>query len=114
MSADVIEAQTLFKQAWPSTRFGGSVQLMIKEAYRYMSPRLDKPLTYRRVETIWHGTARRIDGEEKDVLRQAVREEHIREQAELRARLAVLDAQLASVDEEVSRRSLAKVGTQTR
>jgi hypothetical protein len=100
MSTDVIEAQTLFKQAWPEKRFGFSVKAMITEAYRFMSPKLEKTLTYRRVETIWQGTARRIDGEEKDVLRLAVLQEHRREQAEIRARLAWLDERLAVVDPE--------------
>ncbi len=50
----------------------------------------------RRVRSIWEGTARRIDGEEKDALRRAKLEEARREQQLLRARLAELDAALAA------------------
>ena len=112
--SDVAEAQALFKQAWPESKFGFSVKVMIAEAYRFMSPRLEKRLTYRRVETIWQGTARRIDGEEKDVLRLAVLEEHRREQREIRARLAYLDARLASVDEEFHGPTLEAMREQAR
>lgn len=112
MSSDVAEAQALFKQAWPETKFGFSVKVMITEAFRYMSPRLEKKLTYRRVETIWQGTARRIDGEEKDVLRQAVKEEHAREIRELRARLAYLDERLAASDEEFHQPTLEALRSQ--
>lgn len=100
MNTDVIEAQSLFKQAWPLGRYDGSVQRVIQEAYRFLSPKLDKTLTYRRVETIWQGKARRIDGEEKDLLRQAVREEHEREIREIRARLAYLAERLSVGDQE--------------
>jgi hypothetical protein len=107
---DVLEAQTLFKEAWPENRFGFSVKAMITEAYRFMSPKLDKKLTYRRLETIWQGTARRIDGEEKDVLRLAVLQEHRREQREIRARLAYLDERLADVDARASGKQVESRG----
>lgn len=95
---DVLEAQSLFKEAFPLRRYG-SVKEMINAAYRSMAPRLSKEFTHRRIETIWQAKARRIDGEEKDALRRAVIEENRREQQELRARLASLDARLAAVDQ---------------
>jgi hypothetical protein len=111
--SDVLEAQALFRQAWPEWRFGGSVKAMITEAYRFMSPKLDKTLTYRRVETIWQAKARRIDGEEKDVLRLAVLQEHRREQAEIRARLAYLDERLANVDADYFGPQMEAIRAQT-
>lgn len=95
---DVLEANQLFQQAFPIRRYG-SVKEMINAAVRFVSPRVGKDFTHRRARSIWEATARRIDGEEKDVLRLAVIEEDRREQREIRARLAALDARLASVDE---------------
>lgn len=102
---DVLEAQALFKDAFPRWRYS-SVKDMINDGYRTLSKRVTKEFTHRRVETIWQGTARRIDGEEKDALRLAAAEEHRREQRELRARLAALDARLATTDPEFHRPSL--------
>ena len=99
---DVFEAQSLFKEAFPLRRYE-SVKDMINAAYRWMSPRVSKDITHRRLETIWQAKARRIDGEEKDALRRAVIEEQRREQKELRARLASLDARLSAVDAGVDR-----------
>jgi len=110
---DVLEAQTLFKDAFPRWRYS-SVKEMINDGYRFLSRQASKDITHRRVETIWQGTARRIDGQEKDALRKAVEverlrrvdaakeaiEEDRREQKQLRARLAALDARLATTDPE--------------
>lgn len=103
---DVLEAQELFKAAFPRWRYS-SVKEMINDGYRVLSRRVSKEFTHRRVETIWQGTARRIDGQEKDALRLAVIEENRREQKDLRARLAALDARLASVDQELPSSALA-------
>lgn len=96
---DVLEAQALFKDAFPRWRYS-SVKDMINDGYRVLSRQVTKEFTHRRVETIWQGTARRIDGEEKDALRLAAVEEHRREQKELRARLAALDERLSTTDPE--------------
>lgn len=95
---DVAQTNILFQQAFPLRRYG-SVKEMINASVRFIAPRVHKDFTHRRARSIWEGTARRIDGEEKDAFRQAVIEEDRREQRELRARLAALDARLAMVDE---------------
>ena len=56
-------------------------------------------MTVRRIRSIWEGTARRIDGEEKDALRLAQIEEARNEYQALRSRLASLEATLAVADE---------------
>ena len=61
----------------------------------------------RRVRSIWEGTARRIDSEEMDALREAVKEEARREQIELRTRLASLDEKIAAFDAATSRQAVA-------
>lgn len=96
--SDVAETHLLFQQAFPLRRYG-SVKAMINAAVTFISPRVQKEFTHRRARSIWEQSARRIDGEEKDAIRQAVIEEDRREQREIRARLAALDARLASVDE---------------
>lgn len=108
---DVLEAQQLFSEAFPRWRYS-SVKDMVNAAYRSISPKVTKEFTYRRVETIWQGKARRIDGEEKDALRLAVIEEHRREQQEIRARMATLDARLADIDKAFHVETLAAVGGQ--
>ncbi len=95
---DVAQTNSLFQEAFPLRRYG-SVKEMINASVRYISPRVHKEFTHRRARSIWEQTARRIDGEEKDAIRQAIIEEDRREQQELRARLAALDARLAVVDE---------------
>lgn len=103
---DVLETHELFIQAFPERRYG-SVKDMLCAAVIDMNRRVTKKFTYRRARTIWEKTARRIDGEEKDALRQAIIEEDRREQKELRARLAALDERLAAVDQELPGSSLA-------
>lgn len=95
--SDVAYAQGLFREAFPERRYG-SVKSLLFEAQRFISNRVRKDFTHRRARSIWEGSARRIDSEEMDALRMAVLEESRREQRELRARLAALDAKLASVD----------------
>ncbi|MPR61326.1 hypothetical protein D7027_05780 [Ochrobactrum intermedium] len=93
--SDTTFSMNAIKEAFPVQRFG-SVKSAQYEAFRFLSRCVDKDMTMRRVRSIWEGTARRIDGEEKDALRRAKLEEARREQQLLRARLAELDAALAA------------------
>lgn len=95
--SDVFYAKNLFEEAFPLRRYG-SVKAMVFEAHRFINRRVHKDFTIRRARSIWEGTARRIDGEEIDALREAVYEETVREQRELRTRLAALDEILAGTD----------------
>lgn len=104
--SDVAETNLLFQEAFPLQRYG-SVKAMINAAVSFVSPRVEKPFTHRRARSIWESTARRIDGEEKDAIRQAIIEQDRHEQKQIRARLAVLDARLASVDQEQASREVA-------
>lgn len=51
---DVLEAQELFKAAFPRWRYA-SVKEMVNDGYAFLSRRLSKDVTHRRVETIWQG-----------------------------------------------------------
>lgn len=104
--SDVAFAQSLFKEAFPERRYG-SVKNLLFEAQRFIARHVQKDFTHRRARSIWEGSARRIDSEEMDALRIAVLEESKREQRELRARLAALDAKLANADAYMARTSLA-------
>ena len=104
--SDVAFAQGLFREAFTERRYG-SVKNLLFEAQRFISTRVRKEFTYRRARSIWEGSARRIDSEEMDALRLAVIEESKREQRELRARLAALDAQIASFDASSAETSVA-------
>ncbi|POH32102.1 MULTISPECIES: hypothetical protein [Sinorhizobium] len=94
--SDVSYAQNLFREAFPEKRYG-SVKNLLFEAQRFISKHVRKDFTHRRARSIWEGSARRIDAEEMDALRIAAIEESKREQREIRARLAVLDAKLAAI-----------------
>lgn len=85
------------REAFPEARYG-SVKSAQYEAFRFLCRRVSKEMTMRRVRSIWEGAARRIDGEEKDALREAKIEEARREQRDIRQRLTKIDAFLASVD----------------
>jgi len=104
--SDICVAQSLLRDAFPSRRYG-KVEAAFYEAHKFISRRVRKDFTMRRVRSIWEGTARRIDSEEMDALREAVKEEARREQIELRTRLAVLDAKIASYDALSNRAALA-------
>lgn len=110
---DVVYAQALFIEAFPERRFG-SVKAMLNEATRFLSRKVTKEFTHRRARSIWEATARRIDSEEMDALRIAVLEESKREQQELRARLASLDAMLSNIDPTFHGETLAAIRSQTR
>ena len=96
---DVSYARNLFREAF-SERRHGSVKAAIYAGYRFVSRKVAKQFTERRARSIWEGAARRIDSEEMDALRLALIEESKREQAELRSRLAALDALLAAHDQK--------------
>lgn len=104
--SDICVAQSLLRDAFPSRRYG-KVEAAFYEAHKFISRRVRKDFTMRRVRSIWEGTARRIDSEEMDALREAVKEEARREQLELRTRLASLDAKIAAFDAATSRQAVA-------
>ncbi len=95
--SDTVFARDVIRDAFPKDRHG-SVKAAQSAAFSFIRKHVEKDFTFRRVRAIWEGTARRIDGEEKDALRRAQIEEAKREQAELRARLARLDEALAVAD----------------
>lgn len=105
--SDVLYAGGLLREGFPKSRYG-KVESIFYEACKFINKRVNKKVTIRRVRSIWEGTAKRIDSEEMDALREAVFEESKREQQELRARLAALDEILASVDANVTRKALAR------
>lgn len=105
--AAVFEAQRTFRDAWPLTRYG-KLDNVFYEAVRFISPRVNKQFTARRARSIYEGTARRIDSEEMDALREAEREQARIEQRELRARLAALDEKLAAFDAVTTREEVAE------
>lgn len=104
--AAVFEAQKTFRDAWPLQRHG-KLDNVFYEAVRFISPRVTKPFTARRARSIYEGTARRIDSEEMDALREAEREQARIEQRELRARLAALDEKIAGFEAAAHREAVA-------
>lgn len=107
--SDAFYAQNLLREAFPERRYG-SVKGAIFAAYRFVSSKVSKELTPRRIRSIRDGTARRIDAEEMEALKAAIIEEAHREQQELRARLAALDKKVAAFSESVAGRSVAGAG----
>ena len=107
--SDAFYAQNLLKEAFPESRYG-SVKGAIFAAYRFVSPKVTKEVTPRRIRSIRDGTARRIDAEEMEALKAAIIEEAHREQQELRARLAALDKKVAAFDARVAREAVARAG----
>jgi hypothetical protein len=105
--SDVCLAQGLLRDAFPPRRYG-KVESAFYEAHKFISRRVHKQFTLRRVRSIWEGTARRIDNEEMEALKAALIEEHMREQRELRTRLASLDEKIAAFDARISREALAE------
>lgn len=109
--SDTAYAQQLFSEAYPDVRYE-SVKELYRDAYRFLSKHMSKTLTYRRVRAIREGRARRIDGEELDALRLAVIEEGRNEARNLRARLASLDAKIASFEAVAHRQEVARPSQQ--
>lgn len=101
--SDTAYAQSLFREAFPLSRYGKAAAAII-EAYRILKPlvepHIDREFTVRRVRSLHEGSARRVDGAELDALKLAQIEEARREQKELRERLARLDEALALADED--------------
>src|SRR5690606_34175663 len=85
------------REVYDPARFG-SVKAAQIAAWHFLRKRVQKDLTLRRIRSLWEGTARRVDGEEKDALRAAQIEEARNEYQALRGRLASLEANLAVVD----------------
>lgn len=106
MSSAIFEARDLFREAFSLRRYG-KLDNAFYHAVRFISPKVQKEFTARRARSIHEGTARRIDSEEMDALREAVKEEARREQIELRTRLASLDAKIAAFDAATSRQAVA-------
>ena len=105
--SDVLYAGGLLREGFPRSRYG-KVESIFYEACKFINKRVNKKVTIRRVRSIWEGTAKRIDSEEMDALREAVFEESKREQKELRARLAALDEMLANVSANAAGKALAR------
>lgn len=104
--SDTLRAQQLFLEAYPDVRYS-SVKELYRDAYGFLSRRMTKSLTYRRVRAIREGKARRIDGDEMDALRLAVIEEGRNEARKLRARLASLDEKIAAFEAAAHREAVA-------
>ena len=103
--SDTAFVQETLRGVYTVERFG-SVKAAQGAALDFMRKRV-RNMTARRIRSFFEGTARIIRGEEKDAVRAAEIEEGRREQAELRARLARLDAALAVADQEFHRESRA-------
>lgn len=95
--SDTTFSMNAIKEAFPEKRYGSAKNAQY-EAFCFLRKRVSKEITMRRIRSIWEGAARRIDGEEKDALREAKIEEARREQRDIRQRLTKIDAFLASVD----------------
>lgn len=102
-----LEARVLMRGTWPLERYG-KLDNIFYEAVRFVAPRVTKQFTQRRARSIWEGTARRIDSEEMDALREAEIEFARREQEALRARLAALDEKIAAFDAVTASQAVAK------
>lgn len=100
--SDITFAQQTIREAFPRERHG-SVFAAQLEAYNFLKRHVAKPITLRRVRSLWEGAAKRLDGEEKDALRRAKIEEARREQERLRQRLSELDETLALLDAAMAR-----------
>lgn len=109
LMSDVFYAQNLFREAFPESRYG-SVKAALYAAHRALGRKLAKEFTYRRARAIHEGKARRIDAAEMEALKLALIEENKREQQNLRARLASLDATIASYEAAAHRTKVARPG----
>lgn len=103
--SDTVFMQHNLPEVFDPRRYG-SVKAAQIAAYDFMKGRVSKNLKLRRVRQLWEGRASRVDGEEKDALRQAKIEEARNEYKALRGRLASLEAVLASVDPDFARPAL--------
>ena len=97
--SDTVFMQDNLPEVFDPRRYG-SVKAAQIAAYDFMKGRVQKNLKLRRIRQLWEGRASRVDGEEKDALRQAKIEEARNEYQALRSRLASLEAALAAVDQD--------------
>ncbi|WP_292210584.1 hypothetical protein [Mesorhizobium sp.] len=97
--SDTVFMQNNLPEVFDPRRYG-SVKAAQIAAYDFMKGRVQKKLKLRRIRQLWEGRASRVDGEEKDALRQAKIEEARNEYKALRSRLASLEAALAAADED--------------
>jgi len=104
-----VEAKMLMRESWPPERYG-KLDNVFYHARKFIRPRVQRDFTIRRARSIWEGTARRIDADEMDALRQAKIEEMKRAREEARALLAELDRKIAMADAAEARRSMARTG----
>ena len=95
--SDTVFMQDNLPEVFDPRRYG-SVKAAQIAAYDFMKGRVSKNLKLRRVRQLWEGKAARVDGEEKDALREAKIEEARNEYKALRGRIASLEAALAAVD----------------
>lgn len=106
--SDTTFAMSAIQEAFPKKRFG-SVYAAQHEAFKFLRTNVSKEMTMRRIRSLWEGTAKRVDGEEKDALRWAKIEEAKREQKELRERLSKIDAALAAINSVEDRSTLSEL-----
>lgn len=98
--SDTVFMQDNLPEVFDPRRYG-SVKAAQIAAYDFMKGRVQKKLKLRRIRQLWEGKASRVDGEEKDALRQAKIEEARNEYKSLRSRLEQLEALLAVADPAV-------------
>jgi len=98
--SDRVFAKKAIREAFPETKYGSAIAAQCAAFKFFVERKLEKKMTLRRVRTLWEGTGTRVDGEEKDALRQAKIEEARNEYKALRSRLASLEAALAAVDQD--------------
>lgn len=97
--SDTVFMQNNLPEVFDPRRYG-SVKAAQIAAYDFMKGRVKKQLKLRRIRQLWEGQAARVDGEEKDALREAQIEEARNEYQALRRRLESLEAALALADPE--------------
>lgn len=97
--SDTVFAKETIQEAFPKLRYGSVIAAQC-EAYTFLRKRVTKNITMRRVRSLWEGAAKRIDGEEKDALREAKIEEARNEYKTLRSRLEQIEGFLAVAGQE--------------
>ena len=113
--SSVAEAHDIAQRVWDTKRTG-SVKASVTAIKKFIEKRLSdeylekRPFTYRRAETIWQGSLKRVDPEELDALRQAEIEEAWNEHRTITARLVELNAIIADADKAYHRQALAEEG----
>ena len=111
--SDTTFMQDNLPEVFPPRRYG-SVKAAQIAAYDFMKGRVNKELKLRRIRQLWEGKAARVDGEEKDALREAQIEEARNEYKALRRRLERLETILAVAGQAVTCAALDKGRESTR